>query len=185
MAQRTCTITACERRHRARGYCSTHYNRLVVGEDKRHPIRTVRCVMCGADVVRRVDSTYQPTCSVGCRAALQFGASLAPVSSYTWRTDAVSRARKQGCLVIEPYARESVFERDGWACQACEAQCHEPNPFDPAAATVDHVVPLSLGGEHTLANAQTLCLSCNSAKQDDPYVTCDIGGGGGPSKSAD
>ncbi|MGE5619734.1 MAG: HNH endonuclease signature motif containing protein [Sphingomonadaceae bacterium] len=30
----------------------------------------------------------------------------------------------------------------------------------------DHVMPLSQGGPHTIANIQPLCLSCNAAKKD-------------------
>ena len=47
----------------------------------------------------------------------------------------------------------------------CEV-CGKPIERRAASATVDHIVPLSQGGNHTLANAQTLCLSCNSTKQD-------------------
>lgn len=32
--------------------------------------------------------------------------------------------------------------------------------------TMDHVIPLSLGGTHTVDNVQPLCLSCNSSKHD-------------------
>jgi 5-methylcytosine-specific restriction endonuclease McrA len=30
--------------------------------------------------------------------------------------------------------------------------------------TIDHVMPLSLGGRHSIGNFQTLCSSCNSSK---------------------
>lgn len=33
-------------------------------------------------------------------------------------------------------------------------------------ATIDHVIPLSRGGEHLPANVQAACLRCNSAKHD-------------------
>jgi 5-methylcytosine-specific restriction endonuclease McrA len=40
---------------------------------------------------------------------------------------------------------------------------------------VDHVVPLSKGGEHTMRNSRTAHLSCNSAKHADlimPHAHC-------------
>jgi 5-methylcytosine-specific restriction endonuclease McrA len=45
-------------------------------------------------------------------------------------------------------------------------QCNRPDPFDCNAATIDHIVPFVLGGDHSRANVQTLCLSCNSSKSD-------------------
>ena len=37
-------------------------------------------------------------------------------------------------------------------------RCGEPDP------TVDHVIPLALGGPNTIENVQVLCASCNSEK---------------------
>lgn len=58
-----------------------------------------------------------------------------------------------------------VFERDGWVCQLCH------KPVDPTisgrygqGATLDHIVPISLGGPHTYANVQLAHKSCNSRK---------------------
>lgn len=31
-----CIVEGCNRRHRARGYCSTHYNHIVMGRSPRH-----------------------------------------------------------------------------------------------------------------------------------------------------
>lgn len=36
----------------------------------------------------------------------------------------------------------------------------------PMSASVDHIVPLSRGGEHSMANVQCAHLSCNSSKGD-------------------
>jgi 5-methylcytosine-specific restriction endonuclease McrA len=167
VTERRCSMPGCDKPHRAKGLCATHYNRTQ-GEAKRHPKRTVPCVVCATLVRRRRDSEgrYQPTCSVPCRSVVQAGGRLAPTSSYEWRADAVQRARKHGCRIIERFDREDVFERDHWQCQDCGIQCAAPNPFDRTAATVDHVVPLHLGGDHSKANAQTLCLSCNARKAD-------------------
>lgn len=163
MAQRMCSMTDCSKPHRARGMCSTHYNRAA-GETARHPKVTTACVICSTLVRRRKDSTYQPTCSVTCRTIVQVGER--ETVGYDWRRDAARRARKYGCRVVELFNREDIFGRDQWTCQSCGVQCNQPNPYDRTAATVDHVVPLHLGGEHSRANAQTLCLSCNAAKQD-------------------
>lgn len=69
--------------------------------------------------------------------------------------------------MVELFDRGDVFERDDWTCGICH-RAVEPDapPFHPDSATVDHVVPLSQGGEHTMANVQCAHLRCNSAKQD-------------------
>ena len=165
MPDRTCSLADCDKPHRARGYCSTHYNVIVAGERKRHPRETRSCVVCGTHVTRRLDNLHRPTCSVRCRRIVQWGHDLAPVSDYQWSSDAVKRARKAGARIIEKFDRLAIFERDRWMCQVCGIGCSQPDPHSLSAATVDHVVPLIAGGEHSTANAQTLCLSCNSAKQ--------------------
>lgn len=51
--------------------------------------------------------------------------------------------------------RRQVFERDGYRCRGCK---------DWHDLTVDHVIPVSAGGESVFDNLQTLCKSCNSKK---------------------
>lgn len=63
---------------------------------------------------------------------------------------------------IDPVA---LFERDNWLCHLCEEpiQPHRRCP-DPLAATIDHVVPLSLGGRHTWDNVKAAHAFCNFRK---------------------
>jgi 5-methylcytosine-specific restriction endonuclease McrA len=98
---------------------------------------------------------------------VQFGPAAAHTGSYDWSTDAVKRAQLAGATVIDRFDRLQVFERDGWVCYRCERPTDpDASPFDVMSPTVDHVVPLSKAGVHTLANVRTCCLGCNSAKQD-------------------
>lgn len=54
--------------------------------------------------------------------------------------------------------REFIFKRDQYKCLRC-------NKFD-VNLTIDHISPISKGGENKLSNLQTLCKSCNSIKKD-------------------
>ncbi len=46
----------------------------------------------------------------------------------------------------------------------CGGRCLKCGEQDP---TVDHVIPLALGGPNTIENVQVLCAPCNSTKGDD------------------
>ena len=58
-----------------------------------------------------------------------------------------------------------LFERDEWTCHLCHAKIepHRRCP-DPMAATMDHLIPLSLGGRHTWDNVKAAHALCNFRK---------------------
>jgi 5-methylcytosine-specific restriction endonuclease McrA len=61
--------------------------------------------------------------------------------------------------------RARVFARDGWTCRLCgKPIVREAVVPDPLAATLDHILPLALGGAHAYANVQTAHFICNSLK---------------------
>ena len=155
-----CTAEGCNGALRARGMCSTHYN------NARHPDRhapvPTPCVVCGVVVLRGVKRDRRHVCSPDCWATV---AGMLQ-SGYDWTRSAMDRARKCGATRIEAVSRDDVFDRDRFTCQICGDRVTAPSPFDPRSATVDHVVPLSRGGAHSLENCQTACLRCNSSKQD-------------------
>lgn len=65
----------------------------------------------------------------------------------------------------ETYVREEIFERDGWECQLCGGPIDKNLRFpDSGVVSIDHIVPLSLGGDDTPANVQTAHLGCNVGK---------------------
>jgi hypothetical protein len=64
--------------------------------------------------------------------------------------------------------RYEVLKRDGHRCRYCGAAAPD------AALTVDHVIPVALGGDSTAANLATACRDCNAGKSstspDEPKV---------------
>jgi 5-methylcytosine-specific restriction endonuclease McrA len=86
---------------------------------------------------------------------------------YSWSLEAAKRARDAGATVVVPFDRLDVFDRDRWICYLCHLPVdRDASAFDRSSPTVDHVVPLSRGGEHAMRNAACAHLGCNSAKQD-------------------
>lgn len=57
---------------------------------------------------------------------------------------------------IPPTVRAEVFERDGRVCAYCG---DTEGPFH-----IDHIVPLSRGGEHSADNLTVACAPCNLSK---------------------
>lgn len=81
----------------------------------------------------------------------------------TARTARKLRVRVTAVEMVNPI---NVFDRDGWRCQLCK--CLTPRKYrgsyHPRAPELDHIVPLSAGGEHSYRNTQCACRSCNSTK---------------------
>lgn len=83
------------------------------------------------------------------------------------RTDA--RHRRRATLkgaYVETVRITDLAERDGWVCGICA------EPVDPdlkwphlMSKTIDHVVPITLGGAHAPTNCQIAHLTCNSRKR--------------------
>ena len=83
------------------------------------------------------------------------------------RTDA--RHRRRATLkgaYVETVRITDLAERDGWVCGICA------EPVDPdlkwphlMSKTIDHVVPIALGGAHAPTNCQIAHLTCNSRKR--------------------
>lgn len=56
------------------------------------------------------------------------------------------------------FSKYNVFLRDEFTCQYCGCSVDRRN------ATLDHVLPQSLGGRSTWENSTTACSKCNSLK---------------------
>jgi 5-methylcytosine-specific restriction endonuclease McrA len=61
--------------------------------------------------------------------------------------------------------RMVVYERDNWTCHLCGKRIDRLLKWpDAMSASIDHVIPLSLGGAHTYDNIKAAHLKCNIGK---------------------
>lgn len=60
--------------------------------------------------------------------------------------------------------RQKIFERDAYVCTYCKKQ------LTRFTATLDHVQPVSEGGDNTFDNLVTACLHCNSKRGSRPVM---------------
>ena len=63
----------------------------------------------------------------------------------------------------DPELRTHLFERDGWTCHYCG------DAVTTESATLDHLVPVSMGGMNTAENLVAACFLCNSVKSGKTY----------------
>lgn len=74
-------------------------------------------------------------------------------------------ALKKGAPNAEQIVYRDVFDRDGWSCGICSEPVDPATDWpDPLSASLDHILPLSKGGPHTMANVQLAHLDCNLRK---------------------
>lgn len=67
-------------------------------------------------------------------------------------------ARKKGATQIDKFTRQDVWIQGWGVCGICMA------PANPDDWHVDHIIPLSRGGQHTLNNVQVSHPRCNLSK---------------------
>lgn len=150
-----------------RRFCSTRCQ----GRYDRGSPHVKSCSECGNEFVPHQKTAI---CSDECKKAREKRQSREAHRRY-WESDPeyrrklrlhyLKRKRLLSEAVCEVFTHEEIFERDGWVCQIC----HQPIDRDvewpaPGSVSLDHIVPLSRGGEHTRANTQAAHLGCNCSK---------------------
>lgn len=139
----------CSSRCRDRDYAG-----LSIGKES-------ECEHCGGAFTKR--KSPQRFCSKRCRDRADL---IRNRADYNAR-NAKRRAMERAAVVGEPFEAIDVFERDGWICQLCLTPI---NPMykgrHPLAPSIDHIVPLNRGGEHSFDNVWAAHCSCNSSKRD-------------------
>ena len=74
------------------------------------------------------------------------------------------RARKRGSR-NEKVDFTYICERDSWKCQICGKKVDKLKKFpEPLSPSMDHIMPISLGGSHSKDNIQLVHLRCNLCK---------------------
>ena len=78
-------------------------------------------------------------------------------------------ARMRGAAIeVERYTTQEIGERDNWTCHLCKRKVTKRQlPVGhPRSATIDHLVPVSAGGDDVRANVALAHWSCNAARSD-------------------
>jgi 5-methylcytosine-specific restriction endonuclease McrA len=92
-----------------------------------------------------------------------------PKDSYLWKHGCLknrySRKRRQKMAEGDRIDRIDVFEYYEWVCHICENKIDPMHKSPhPESATLDHIIPLALGGTHTWNNVAPAHAACNHSK---------------------
>lgn len=167
--RRFCEVPGCDRPRFGQAMCEMHYGRVrSYGSTDPRPDPRRRQMVDGQLLCSRCmewkeaeafhrDRSRPFARASACRRCLSESGSARARSQ-------LRRARK-AARPTEKFTDQEIFERDGWRCGICGRRISRRRRWpDPLSVSLDHIVPLALGGSHTRANAQASHLRCNQQK---------------------
>lgn len=131
--------------------------------------RAYICKECGREFIAPYGDKRHAFCSTKCSRRNYRNSSKGKAAHAAQRH--VRRAREYDNGQTDSINPTEVYERDGWRCGICGCKVKRSLKYPhPMSASLDHIVPLSKGGTHTLQNVQCAHLVCNTKKSN-------VGGG--------
>lgn len=125
------------------------------------------CVVCGVTFTPEYGDKRRSFCSDVCRVkkeARDRSEHRKKNPDLRRRWNHKRRALKRNAFV-EPVNLSTLFDRDAGRCKICGRKLNLIRKVPhPLSATIDHIVPLCLGGLHEYKNTQLVCFGCNSKK---------------------
>ena len=118
---------------------------------------TYACAHCGAEF--RSYKAERRFCSRACHGLAQTAAGMGKPAQSSAKRERLRSAWK------EQVSLEQLAERDAATCYLCGGHVDMAlSGLAPMGPTIDHVVPLSRGGEHSYANTALAHRACNTRK---------------------
>src|SRR5262245_2563979 len=151
-----CAVDGCARPNKSYGLCAMHRARLVKWGNTTS--KRCVCVRCGLTFTTVRGS--QRFCKPRCALEHYRNQNRLRIRKY-WHE---YEARKRGSIA-ESFSSQDVFARDKWMCQLCHKPIRKSlrHPHR-LSGSIDHIIPVSCGGSHSLDNVQAAHYSCNSKK---------------------
>lgn len=142
---------------------------LVAAADRR--IRSIRMKI---ETLRRrrdhaCNGCSAPLCGDNLKVRLCLACAVARRKAGKRISRTVGKARLR-VATVEAFDPIEVLERDRWRCHLCGASTPKRlrGSYNDRAPELDHIIPLSVGGEHSRRNTACACRKCNIAKAGRP-----------------
>lgn len=130
-----------------------------------HAPVTVSCVECGKPFTYSRYNKPQLVCSITCQNRRDRRLRPEYHAAKKARDRAIRRSRELNSLTADMVVPWKVFVRDRWICWLCGDKVDKSKRHpEGEAPTMDHVVPLSKGGEHSYANVRLAHSRCNTMR---------------------
>jgi hypothetical protein len=140
---------------------------------RERPALQLRCEWCKKDFSAQVTGKRK-YCDFKCRETVRRKKRRLYLNN--WQR---VREQREKATTVERISPLDVFKRDDWTCWLC----HQPVDMsqqhpEPNAPTVDHVIPISKGGPHTMDNVRCAHSICNMKKNNSTIGTESMQGEG-------
>lgn len=67
--------------------------------------------------------------------------------------------------VVEKFTHEEIYERDRWICGLCKKKINRRLRYPhPMSVQLDHIIPVTKGGNHVRTNVMASHKTCNNKK---------------------
>lgn len=152
--------------------CGREYRRDALEKERAKRLGDRECARCGDRIPldARSDAMH---CSIECQQGRWYEVNneLLRARAGKWKRDNWSKAleyehkRRAVTSTTRVLSRDDLMERDGYRCYLCDMQI-DPNLRHPhpLSSSLDHIVPISRGGEHSDSNVAVVHLRCNLRK---------------------
>lgn len=150
----------------AQKYCSFGCSGIVRSIKNEQLRIKYKCKSCGGLFFRPLKNGHGDShsyCSRECAGVGTIGD--AKTKRYSYSGSARHRAKEWGVKYTN-FNILDIFEIDGWRCRICGRKL-DPNKRGTTykfAPEIDHIIPISLGGDHVPENVQSVCRKCNLKK---------------------
>lgn len=161
---------------------------LPAGDRRCRPCRSAEAVPAPANAtcahcasafrsVRRSSGEWTKTCSASCGARLRQRQLGIPPGGDLERARARHRAKAHLRKAVSQLTDitpeyERAMRNKAKNCPLCDVKLIR-QPYLPASKELDHIIPLNVGGTHTIGNVRIICRKCNLAR---PYDGSDYTG---------
>lgn len=74
---------------------------------------------------------------------------------------------------VKDSIKKQIFERDDYICQYCGVWCYDSFIQNKKSVTIEHLIPVIMGGNNKIENLITSCRECNLLKGSKSFKTID------------